>query len=137
MSPGSAGTAGSSAAAVSSRFWRALSLRHSSTRRREATVESQACGLSGTPCSGHCSAAATQGLLDGILAGVELPVAADETAEDPRRKLAQQVLDGGLGLHTSGGPSATRRTSIGDSVKATISAAISSARASSATSTIQ
>ena len=49
----------SNTASVSSRRRRALSLRHSSTRRREATVTSHDRGLSGTPSSAHCSAAAS------------------------------------------------------------------------------
>ena len=53
------GSGGSRAAAISSRRRRAASLRHSSVRRRSATVISQPRGLSGTPCSGHCSAAAS------------------------------------------------------------------------------
>jgi hypothetical protein len=37
-----------------------------------------------------------QRLLDGVLAGVETPVATDQRTEDPRRKLAQQSLDPGI-----------------------------------------
>ena len=84
---------GSSATTLSSRRRRALSLRHSSTSRREATVVSQARGLSGTPSVGHCSRRGEERLLDRVLAGVELAVAPDERAEDLRRQLAQQVLD--------------------------------------------
>jgi hypothetical protein len=36
-----------------------------------------------------------QGLLDGVLAGVELPVPAGQLAEDLRREVAQQVLERG------------------------------------------
>lgn len=49
---------GVSAAAASSRARRAASLRSRSTSRREATLISQPRGLSGTPASGHCRAAA-------------------------------------------------------------------------------
>ena len=83
--------AASSAATDSSRRRRALSLRHSSVRRRSATVTSHASGLSGTPSRGHCRGG-EQRLLHGVLARVELPVPPDERAEDLRRKLAQQVL---------------------------------------------
>ena len=38
---------------------RAVSLRSSSVRRRDATVTSQPRGFSGTPSSGHCTAAAS------------------------------------------------------------------------------
>ena len=36
-----------------------------------------------------------QGILDGVLGGVEVAVAANERAEDPRRVISQQVLDVG------------------------------------------
>ena len=36
-----------------------VALRNSSVRRRDATVINHARGLSGTPCSGHCRAAAS------------------------------------------------------------------------------
>ena len=80
---------------VSSRRRRALSLRHSSTRRREATVSSHDRGSSGTPCLGPLLGRGEQRLLHGVLARVELPVAPDQRAEDLRRELAQQVLDRG------------------------------------------
>jgi hypothetical protein len=53
----SSGSGAAIAAAVSSRRRRAVSLRHSSVRRREATVISQPVGLAGTPSAGHCVAA--------------------------------------------------------------------------------
>ncbi len=53
------GSGGASRAAVSSRRRRADSLRHSSARRRDATVISHPVGLSGTPSVGHCTAAAS------------------------------------------------------------------------------
>src|SRR5216684_1567217 len=54
-------SAGSSmAVAISSRRRRALSLRHASTRRREATVMSHDRGLSGAPVLGHWSVAASK-----------------------------------------------------------------------------
>ena len=46
-------------ATVSSRRWRACSLRSRSVSLREATVISQPRGLSGTPSAGHCVAAAS------------------------------------------------------------------------------
>lgn len=78
-----------------------------------------------------------QGLLHGVLAGVEAPVPPHERAENLRGELAQQVLDAGLSPQTSGGPSAMRRTSIGAWTKSTTRVAIATARASSSTSTIQ
>jgi hypothetical protein len=45
--------------------------------------------------------------LHGIFAHVELPVPPNEQAEDLRRKLAQQVLNGKYGVHISGGASIT------------------------------
>ena len=45
-------------ATLSSRRWRACSLRSRSVSRREATVISQPRGLSGMPSVGHCMAAA-------------------------------------------------------------------------------
>ena len=72
-----------------------------------------------------------------VLACVELPVSPYERAEDLRRKLAQQILDGRLCPQKSGGASMTWRTSIGCLTKATIFEAISIARASLSTSTIQ
>ncbi len=132
---------GSSAAADPSRFRRALSLRHPSTRRREATVRSHARGWSGTPSSDHWSAAASKRLLDRVLAGIEPPVTSHEGAEDLRRELAQQVLERGVRpspqRNSSGGPSITWRTSMGPSVKATTCFANPIARASSSTSMIQ
>ena len=61
-SPGAgakASSAGTCAAAVSSRRRRACSLRSWSVSRREATVTSQARGLSGTPSCGHWTVAAS------------------------------------------------------------------------------
>ena len=75
--------------------------------------------------------------LHGVLARVELRVPPYEGAEDLRRKLAQQVLDCRLCPQNSGGASMTWRTSIGCLTKATIFEAISIARASLSTSTIQ
>ena len=95
---------GVSAAIALSRSRRAWSLRIWSISRREATVISQPRGLSGTPSAGHCTAAASTRLLDGVLAPLELAVPAHQPAEDLRRELAQQVLDGGGG-HASSVPS--------------------------------
>ncbi len=70
-----------------------------------------------------------QGLLDGVLAGVESPVAADEHAEHLRREAAQQVLDAGPGGHISCPASCmTARTSIAQRRDAGSLAAISAAR---------
>jgi hypothetical protein len=76
-------------------------------------------------------------LLHCIFTGVELPLPSHEGAEDLRRLLAQLVPDVGLQAQKSGGASITRRTSIGCLTKATILEAISIARCSFATSTIQ
>ncbi len=57
---GTTSSSGSSRrATVSSRRRRAASARSRSVSRRDATVTSQPRGLSGTPCSGHCSEAAS------------------------------------------------------------------------------
>jgi hypothetical protein len=56
-----------------------------------------------------------QRLLHGVLAHVELPIPAHERREDPRRALAQQVLDTSAG-HRSVASSMIRRISIGNSV---------------------
>ena len=65
-----------------------------------------------------------QRLLHGVLAGVEVPVAAHERAEDLRRQPAQQVLDAGVGALTSPRPglSMSGRTSIAQSRDAGIAA---------------
>ena len=60
--------------------------------RRDATVDSQAAGLSGRPCAGHCTRRRDERLLHRVLGGVEVPVPAHQRAEDLRRELAQQVL---------------------------------------------
>src|ERR1700682_5672115 len=78
-----------------------------------------------------------QRLLHRVLTGIELPVAVHQNAEDLRRQLAQQVLDAGFRDQNSGGASMPRRTSMGTLTKPTIRDAISSARASFSTSTIQ
>ena len=68
--------------------------------------------MSGTPSSGHCDGRGQQRLLDRVLAGVELAVAADQHAEDLRRELAQQVLDRLAAGHISNPASSiTARTS--------------------------
>jgi hypothetical protein len=78
-----------------------------------------------------------QRFLHGVLAGVELSVAPHERAEDLRRELAQQALYSIFQPQKSGGASITRRTSIGTLTNATMREAISIARASLSTSTIQ
>ena len=80
------------------------SLRNWSVSRRDATVISQPRGLSGTPSPGHWSGGGEQRLLDRVLAGVELAVAPDQRAEDLRRELAQQVLDGAVGRRSVTSP---------------------------------
>src|SRR2546423_2506984 len=77
-----------------------------------------------------------QRFLYGVLAGGELPVPADQPAEDLRRQFAQHILDPGGRVHSSGASSMIRRTSMGYSMNATTWDAISIAR-SSLTSTIQ
>jgi hypothetical protein len=83
-----------------------------------------------------------QGLLDGVLTRVEVPVSPNERSEDLRRVLAQKVLDAGVDPHISDGasmssqlPVVTWRTSNGLWTNATHREAISMAR--SLASTIQ
>ena len=74
---------------------------------------SQPRGLSGTPCSGHCSVRREQRLLHRVLGRVEVPVAAHQRAEDLRRQLAQQVL-GGVSRHGDAQiPSSSTESTIG------------------------
>src|ERR687898_467255 len=88
------------AAEASSRRRRASSLRSWSVSRREATVVSQDRG-------------GQQRLLHGVLADVEVSVAADQRAEDLRCELTQQVVETGVGPQISRPPaSMTGRTSI-------------------------
>src|SRR5712692_10401848 len=91
----------------------------------------------GRTCLGPLEGGREQSLLHGVLAGVELPVPLHQGAEDLRRQLTQHVLDLCVRPQNSGGASITRRTSIGTLTKATMREAISSARASFSTSTIQ
>ena len=107
---GGSGAPGSPTA--TSRRRRALSLRHRSVSRREATASSQPRGLSGNALLRPLHRGRQQRLLDRVLAGVELPVPAHEHAEDLRREVAQQVLDALAGAHISNPASAiTGRTS--------------------------
>ena len=53
---------------------------------------SQPRGLSGTPSSGHCRAAASSASCDGVLGGVEVAVPAHERREDVRRGVPPHVL---------------------------------------------
>jgi hypothetical protein len=86
-------------------------------------------------------------LLNRILGGVEIAMASQHSAEDPRRELAQQALDGGVRvwLHiSSGGALITWRTSNGVLMgapprpgAAEACAAISIARSRLSTSRIQ
>ena len=76
-------------------------------------------------------------LLHCVLTCVELAVTPHERTEDLRRKLAQQILDSRVRAQKSGGASITRRTSIGTLTKSTMREAISMARSSFSTSTIQ
>ena len=62
---------------------------------------SHARGLSGTPSLRPLHRGRQQRLLHGVLARVELAVAADQHAEDLRRQAAQQVHVGGVGAHIS------------------------------------
>ena len=82
---------------------RASSLRSWSVSRREPTVISQPAGCRGARRSGHCTRRGQQRLLHGVLARVEVAVAAHERAEDLRRQRPQQVLDAGVGAHMSVG----------------------------------
>jgi len=78
-----------------------------------------------------------QGFLHRVFTRVELTVTAHQHAENLRRELAQQVLNAGRLSQKSGGASMTWRTSIGCLMKSTMREAISIARASFSTSTIQ
>ncbi len=87
-----------------------------------------------------------QRLLRPVLGVGEVAVPARDRAEDPRRQLAQQVLDTGRRRHSSGSAGAciTGRTSISFPTAlppgpgaAEVAAAISIARASESTSTSQ
>src|SRR5712691_9501142 len=97
----------------------------------------QRSGIVGPTCLRPLERGREQGLLHGVLAGVELPVPPHQGREDLRRQLAQQVLDLGVRPQNSGGASITRRTSIGTLTKATMREAVSIARAWLSTSTIQ
>ena len=72
VGPGS-GSPSSRPAAASSRRRRAVSLRCCSIQRRDATRTSQPVGLAGTPSAGHWQRRRDECLLDGVLAGVEVP----------------------------------------------------------------
>src|SRR5581483_8632691 len=77
-----------------------------------------------------------QGLLGRVLAQVELAVSvpAQQRAEDPRRELAQQVLDVGWRQRSSFESCGTGQISTGSFSAQGMSAAISSARSSLSTS---
>ena len=84
-----------------------------------------------------------QRLLDGVLRGGEVVVAAQQRAEDLRREVAQQVLDRSV-MRPAGGADMTCRTSIGrfsctppGPGAAEIAAAISIARSRLSTSITQ
>jgi hypothetical protein len=65
------------------------------------------------PPSGPLERGGQQRFLHRVLATVELPVTANERAEDPRRQLAQQALDVGALSHISvPASSMTGRTSM-------------------------
>ena len=66
----------------------------------------------------------------GVLARVELAVPAHQGGEDPRRALAQQALDPDCAVHSWGGSSMIRRTSIGYPQYPTTAAVTSIARSS-------
>ncbi len=93
FSSGTSMGAASGRTSAASRARRDSSLRHWSIIRRLAVRTSQAVGCSGTPSFGQRVAAASQRLLDGVLGRIEVAVAAHDGAEDPRRQLAQQVLE--------------------------------------------
>ena len=77
-----------------------------------------------------------QGLLDRVLARVEVAIAAHEHAEDLRREAAQQVLDAHRGAHISIPTSSMiGRTSTAQNRAAGSSAAISVARSMPSQST--
>ena len=80
--------------------------------RRDATVTSQPRGIVGHSRVGPLHGGGQHGLLDRVLAPLELPVPAHQRPEDLRRQLPQQVLGYGRG-HASNGPAAniTCRTS--------------------------
>jgi hypothetical protein len=53
----------------------------------------------GYPVAGPLLRGGQQRLLDGVLAGVEVPVPAQQGGEDLRREFAQQVLHPAVGAH--------------------------------------
>jgi hypothetical protein len=59
-------------------------------------LEEPAARLLRNPVSRPALGRRDQRLLDGVLGGVEVAVPANESAEDLRRQLAQQILDTGL-----------------------------------------
>lgn len=89
---------GVSAAADSSRLRRASSLRSSSVSRMGGDADEPAARVVRHPLLRPLAGGRQQGLLHGVLGGVEVAVAADEGAEDLRRVAAQQVLDRGAHL---------------------------------------
>src|SRR5262249_10863099 len=77
-----------------------------------------------------------QGLLDGVLAGVEPAVPTDECAEHPRGVLAEELFDARVDSHISIPPdSITGRTSIALNFASGICAASSAARSTVSQST--
>ena len=88
-------SAGTCAAAVSSRRRRAWSLRSSSVSRRGRHRDQPATWVLGDALIRPLERGGEQRLLHGVLGRVEVAVAADERAEDLRRELAQQVLGTG------------------------------------------
>ena len=90
------------------------------------------------PGSGPLQRGREQRLLDRVLARLELPVPADQRAENLRRAVAQQVLDANVGPHISA-PEVCMiaRTSIAPKRASGHRFAISTARSSVSTSTIR
>ena len=109
---GTSSGATSAVAVADSRSRRAWSLRIWSMSRRDATVDQPAARVVRHSLGRPLHGGGEDGLLHGVLAPLELAVPADQRAEDLRRELTQQVLDGRCG-HASNCPSAniTCRTS--------------------------
>ena len=87
--------------------------------RRVATVMSQPFGLSGSALCRPLHRGGNQGFLYRVFASTEVAVPAQQSAQDRRREIAQQILgavvqprDHAPGVQSVGGPLITCRTSM-------------------------
>ena len=74
---------------------------------------SQPSGLSGTTLCRPAGCRGDQSFLSGVLGGVKMAVPPYQRAQDPRRQLAQQVLEVGLGKLGAQRSSSLRDSAIG------------------------